>query len=559
MKPRVLYLMAVCTVLLSNAGWALDISVSKAGPVTSIQQAVDQIGEQGGVITITDSGTYEESILIGDDSANKGQPITITSNKTGNERPIISPLSAVGPFIEANKSERVANVAIMINGSKLSNVILEGNPDAEGATGNGACALFVLADDFVMENVLVRPRAGTNGTVLFPNSAVFLAQDGEGGVARSNGRTCTGTIIRNCEFLGVATDGTSEPTVDGSHCFLTSGENGQFATFVRTDHHTNSDNQNVVITVEKSTFKYSYDAGIFFSNRSGSRGKMTLNVRDCFFDAFGKFQVGCRGVWLNCERSIFSRACQGNHGDGENAAIRMQEQDGRIPDADISNCLFVNCGGEYAKKAYYGGVNNHNGGVVNVNHCTFDLCCSGVTLNDPKAQSVLNVSNCIFSRIGYNQAPAVDVAGSYPAIEEPYILWFSEKFDADAKISAVFNKFRDNPNGEFNVNNCIVFDIADEQADYLPGDDLPDGSVLAAGEITMNNVVRVDPQFANLELLSAKPYDLKADSPAIDIGVTALPALGTLDLDGTARLIGKAADLGAQEFGGTRVLDWPLQ
>ena len=105
------------------------------------------------------------------------------------------------------------------------------------------------------------------------------------------GRSCDNCIVRNCEFIGVATDGQTEPTNE-SLGYLLSKENGQFATFLRTDHFTNDDAQMVDITVENCTFKYSYDAGIFFSNRAGGAGRVTLHVRDSLFDAFGKFQVG---------------------------------------------------------------------------------------------------------------------------------------------------------------------------------------------------------------------------------------------------------------------------
>ncbi len=531
---QITIVLGLCGVLAAS-GWALDVEVNKSGPVTTIQDAVDQIGDQGGVITITDSGIYEETVLIGSDMARTGQPITLTSTQTGDDRPVISPLATLGPFVEAQRADRLAGVALFIDGSIISNVILEANPDAQGVGANGSCALFVMADNVTMENVLVRPRAGTAGETNYPNSAVFYAQEGAGETAEAGGRNCNGCVVRNCDFMGVATDGVTEPTVDGMTCFLNSKENGQFATFLRTDHFTNSDDQQVTITVENSTFRYSYDAGLFFSNRAGGAGRLTLDVKDCYFDAFGKFQIGVRGVWLNVERSIFSRACQGNHGDGENSAIRIQEQNGRIPDANISNCLFVNCGGAYAKKAYYGGVNNHNAGVVNVNHCTFDLCCSGVTLNSPKPESVLNVSNCIFNRIGYNASPAIDEVGLLPETTDPYVLWYSANFESGGNISAVFNNYTDSGNGELNVTNCIVNDIAEEDSgEYLPGDP-PLGTRLSAGTVNMTDVTRADPQFANLDMNGDTPYELAEGSPAIDAGVDGEPAAGDLDLDGSAR------------------------
>ncbi len=542
-----------------SIGFALDVEVSKSGAVTTIQEAVDQIGEQGGTITITDSEVYEETFLVGDEMERSGNPIHITSTFSGDDRPVISPLESLGPFVEAHRDDRIAGAAIFTDGSSLSNVILESNPDAEGQSGDGCNALYINADNVVVENVLIRPRAGTSNVTKYPNTGIFFAQEGAGESARPGGRTCDGCVLRNCEFLGVATDGQMEPTQE-SVGYLEEGENGQFATFLRTDHFTNDDSQMVDITVENCSFKYSYDAGIFFSNRAGGAGRVTLNVRDCLFDAAGKFWVGVRGCWLNVERCIFSRACQGPHGDGENSAIRIQEQNGRIPDANISNCLFVNCGGGYAKRAYYGGVNNHNAGIVNVNQCTFDLCLSGVTLNAPKPESVLNVSNCIFNRIGYNAAPASDFDGLPPVEEGPFPLWFSPNFQAGTQISAVFNNYKDTGEGEFNVVNCIVNDIAEEDTgEYLPGDP-PLGTRLAAGTVTMNDVVREVPLFDNTDFLADDPYVLADGSPAIDKGVSALPDPGSLDLDGSARVAGSAIDIGAQEFGAeTSVLDWPIR
>ena len=535
--------------------WGLDVEVNKTGAVKTIQDAVDKIGDQGGTVTITDSSVYEETVLIGKDSARWGKPITITSNKTGAQRPVISPQTALGPYTEVHSTERITGVAVFTDGCNISNLVVEANPDT-GA--NGSQALFILADNVVVDNVLFRPRAGTTGTVLFPNSLVFLAQEGAGGSADAGGRNCNNTIIRNCDFMGVATDAQAEPTADDTG-FLNDGENGQSATFIRTDHYTNSDNQVVTVTVEKCTFRYSYDAGLFFSNRSGGAGKLTLNVRDCFFDAFGKFQVGMRGCWLNAERCIFSRACQGNNGDGENSAIRVQEQDGRIPDANISNCLFVNCGSTNAQKAYYGGVNNHNGGIVNVNHCTFDLCVSGVTLNEPKPESELNVSNCIFSRIGYNTSPAVDVQGFLLSANKPFPAWQSDHYAAGTKFSAVFNKYKNTADGVLKAKNCIVWDIANEdKSEFDPAAD-PTGTRLAAGEVQMDGVQLVDPKLTNLNYAQSKPYELSAGSPAIDKAITALPDPGQLDLDGTARIVGKAADIGAQEFAGTAVQDWSIR
>ncbi len=233
--------------------WALDVEVSKSGTVQTIQDTIDQIGEEGGTITIMDSEAYEETFVIGDELNRVGEPITITSPFSGDERPVITPTGTLGPFVEAHRSDRLAGTAVFTDGCTISNLIIESNPDAEGAGGDGSSAIFIMADNVVIDNVLIRPRAGTRGITKYPNTGIFFAQEGAGGVADIAGRMCNDCVVRNCEFIGVATDGETEPITE-SIGYLDDGENGQFATFLRTGHFTNDNSQMVEINVENSSF-----------------------------------------------------------------------------------------------------------------------------------------------------------------------------------------------------------------------------------------------------------------------------------------------------------------
>jgi hypothetical protein len=64
--------------------------------------------------------------------------------------------------------------------------------------------------------------------------------------------------------------------------------------------------------------------------------------------------------------------------------------------------------------------------------------------------------------------------------------------------------------------------------------------------------------FDNTNINAANPYELFASSWAIDRAVSAEPAPGSIDLDGTPRVIGPLADLGCQEFRGSAVHEWCL-
>src|SRR6185436_12980290 len=71
------------------AAWPAAVTVNKAGTgnYTTIQEAINSGASQ---ITITDSETYLESLEIGDPFIG-GDPVTLTSTKTGSQRPVIAP------------------------------------------------------------------------------------------------------------------------------------------------------------------------------------------------------------------------------------------------------------------------------------------------------------------------------------------------------------------------------------------------------------------------------------------------------------------------------------
>ncbi|HPA47710.1 MAG TPA: choice-of-anchor Q domain-containing protein [bacterium] len=541
-------------VMVVSSAWAISVEVNKSGTYKTIQAGIDKCQEANDgadIVTITDSATYEEAFWIGNPDVNIS-PVTLTSNKTGDARPIISPLTAYGPLVETNSTARMAGTAVTSNGSVLSNLIIESNPDT--GSGNGASTIHVEANDVVIENCLIRPRAGTAGCTKFPNSALFLSQYGAGGIPGDE-RRCNGVIIRNCDFWGVATDGQPEPTNAVPGGWLIEYENGQFATFIRCDAFANGQENNIEVLIDNCSFRYSYDAGLFPSSRGDATGRIKWTVRDCYFDAFGKFAVRSRGADLIVERCVFSRTNNGPHGDGENSAVAAQTQGQNNPYTEVSNCLFVNCGGVHAKKGYYGGINNHNAIEIKANHCTFDLCTSGVTVGAGNGELI--ISNSIFNRIGYNRAPAVWYDGLPPENNDPFITWDSINFNP--MVTAVFNDYAVG-GALITVNNCLVGQVADEQTDWATADPAnPAGTFFAYGNVEgLDTVTRGDPAFANDDFFGANPYQLTAGSPAIDKGVAAEPAIGTLDVDGTPRVVGAAADLGCQELPGASVRDWSI-
>ena len=241
---------------------------------------------------------------------------------------------------------------------------------------------------------------------------------------------------------------------------------GQGSGYVRMDHVT--DGQNVTVTFEGCWFHHDRDYGIFPTNRKDGSGSVNVVVRKCRFDANGKFLVRGRGANIYAESCIFTRCNQIRNGDGENSAVAIQTNDGHVPNGSVSNCVFVNCGSANAQQAYYGGVNNHNAGTLNVDRSTFVYCVSGVD-DGSGGSGTLTISNSIFHQIGNNVVPSVDATGVTLTNGSPLLV--NGLYDASTnglanfggnKWSAVFNRFSWNNAALMSIGNCLVGTIEAE-------------------------------------------------------------------------------------------------
>jgi len=208
--------------------------------------------------------------------------------------------------------------------------------------------------------------------------------------------------------------------------------------------------RDVFVTLEGCWFHYDRDYGIFPSNFGSGPGSINVVVKKSRLDANGKFQFRGRGANIFVEASVFTRSNQLRNGDDENSAVSIQAQDGHTPSGNVSNSVFVNCGSANAQRAYYAGVNNHNGVLMAVDHCTFVDCLSGVS--DARGGSGnLSVSNSIFHQIGDNVPPAVDASGVTLTNGSPGLVngLYSAATNGvpnfgTFKFSAVFNRSVDN-------------------------------------------------------------------------------------------------------------------
>ena len=511
------------------------------GAYTTIQAAINS---GASTITITDSGNYVEDLQIGDTGTN-GPPVVLTSTNTGNNRPVITPAS--GNFYEnTRRANQTAGFGLLANNSSVSNLIIEALAPAAGA-------MMVMADNVLIENCLFRISTNTTATLGSFSPLLFFSQEGSGGVTVPGGRDCNGCIVRNCEFFGMAPDAVPvEPTgtgydgdgnPNGSQGYLgaRSGElgTGQNSGYARFDHY--SDGRHVFITFEGCYFHHSLDYGIFPSDYGPVAGAGSINLvaRKCWFDATSKFEMRGRGANIYAESCVFTRCHQLRNDNSENSAVAIQSNGVQVPSGSVSNCLFVNCGSANAQRAYYGGVNNNNGNLLTVDHCTFVDCLTGVGAGSG-GSGTLAVSNSIFHQIGYNVPPSVDangitltngspelVGGLYPAWTNGLVNFGASKW------SAVFNRFNWNNSAQIIINNCMVGDIASEdlrswdQAAIV--DDTVLGCRLFAGYDTnfvgAGTVTRATPVFVNTDPAAPNAFQLAQGSPGQGLGADLAPVL----------------------------------
>ncbi len=537
-----------------SAWAATSVTVNKAGTggaYTTIQAAIDS---GASTITITDSGTYVEDLQIGT-LGSSGSPVTLTSNQAGTNRPVVTPLNGQ-TYPDTRRNNQHAGIGLFANNSVIANLIIEANPDV---VSDGASGMMVMAENVVIENCLFRIAAGTLGTLNSQSALLFFAQQDSGsggsGIPMAGGPDCNGCLVRNCEFISMAPDANPvEPTgpssnVDGSQGYLDERQNnkgtGQGSGYVRMDHY--SDGRDVFVTLEGCYLHYDRDYGIFPSNFGQGGGSVNIVVKKCRFDANSKFFIRGRGANVFVEDSVFTRSTQGNNGDDENSAVAINSQDGHNNYGSVKNSLFVNSSSAYAKRGYYGGVNNHNStnplGMA-VDHCTFVDCLSGVAAGHGGAGATLSVSNSIFHQIGDNVPRSVDVLGVTLTNGSPelvgglYQVWTNGlvNFVLDGGgayvWSAVFNRFQEN-SSQIIINNCMVGSIDtedsrswDEVATNLVVDNVL-GCRLYAGYDTnfvgQATVTRATPVFANQNPDALNPFQLAPSSPGQGLGANLAP------------------------------------
>ena len=526
---------------------ATSVTVAKSGgDYTTIQAALNS---GASTVTITDSGTYQEDLQIGT-LGSPGSPVTLTSTHAGTNRPVITPLNGQ-VFTDTHRQNQQAGIGLFANNSVVANLIIEANPDL--LPGDGVSGMMLMATNVVIENCLFRIAAGTTATLNSQSSLLFFAQQAAEpwtqGVTEPGGPDCNGCLLRNCEFIGMAPDANPvEPIgpaslADGSQGYLdqknTGIGTGQGSGYLRTDHY--SDGRDVTITVEGCWFHYCRDYGFFPSNRGSGAGSLTVVVKKCRFDADSKFHVRGRGANVVVEDSVFTRWCQGNNGDGENAAVAIQNQDGHTCHGSVKNSVFVNGGSAYAQKAYYGGVNNHNAtdplGMA-ADHCTFVDCLTGVAAGAGGAGANLFVTNSIFHQIGDSVPPSVDADGVMLTNGSPelvgglYLAWTNVDHFGSTKWSAVFNRFTEN-GSQIIINNCMVGSVDTEDSrswdQALNVDNTVLGCRLFAGWdtnfVVVGTVNRATPVFVNTDPDALNPFQLAPSSPGQGQGANLAPVL----------------------------------
>jgi len=525
---------AIATLTTALNGWAaasVTVNQSGSGNFTNIQAAIDSGAT---TITITDSGQYLENLQIP-----AGPAVTLTSNKNGTNRPVITPVNTTF-YSNARRGNQGAGVGILANHTVVSNLIIEAQPDL--AVG----AMVVIANNVRIENCLFRIATNTLNTLSATASPLlFLGQQGDPNTPTPGGPNSDGFVARNCEFIGVAADANPlEPTgtgegFDGSAGYLgekASGRGtGQGSGYVRMDIYTMA-GEDVFVTFEGCWFHHCRDYGIFPTNVGFNPGTLNLVVKKCRFDANGKFFVRGRGANVQVQDSVLTRAAQLRSSDTENSAIAIQQNDGHTPSGSVSNCVFVNCGSANYQQGYFGGVNNNNGNFIGVTNCTFVACLTGVDSANGGSGS-LAVSKSIFHQIGDNVPPAVDYGGVMITNGSPdligglYPAWTNGLINFINKYSAVFNRFNWNNGGQILIDTCLVGSIDTE--DTRPWDEARTNGVtgcrLFAGYDTnfvgAGTVTRGAPVFSNTDPDAPNAFQLAGGSPGQGLGANLAPVL----------------------------------
>jgi hypothetical protein len=526
------------------SSWAVSVTVNKSGSgnFTNIQAAIDSGASQ---ITITDSGHYVENLEIGSPSTG-GPAVTLTSNQSGTNRPVISP-NAFKTYINSRRNNQAAGFGLFANNAVISNLIIEGDPDL------GVGAMTIVATNVLVEGCLFRIASATSATLAAGNPLLFLGQQGDGsntlGGRTPGGPDANGCLVRNCEFIGLAADaGALDPTEDnGGYLSRKLGDipagYAQCGGYVRIDILTDV-GEDVFITFEGCYFHHDFDFGIFPTDLGPGAGSLNIVIKKSRFDANGKFFVRGRGANIFAESSVFTRAGQTHSTDTENSAVAININDSHRPSGSVSNCLFVNCGSASYQRAYFGGVNNDSGVSMAVDRCTFVDCLSGVGAGsgNPPVPATLSVSNSIFHQIGDSVPRAVNkdkvtlTNGSPELIGGLYPAWTNglsngaNSFVAASKWSAVFNRHLNN-SSLITIGNCLVGSIDSE--DTRSWDEALTNEVtgcrLFAGYDTnfvgAASVTRATPVFANTDPDAPNAFQLAGGSPGEGLGANLAPIL----------------------------------
>src|SRR5438128_3052996 len=165
MRTKLLALMAFLSPVVCNWAASVTVNQSGSGDYTNIQAAINSGAT---TITVTDSAQYFENLEIG-----AGSAVTLTSTKTGTNRPVVTP-NAVKNYIDAARNNQGAGFGILANNSVISNLVFEAQPDFSMG------AVMVMATNVLIANCVFRIPVGTTATLPSRTPLLFFAQEGDG-------------------------------------------------------------------------------------------------------------------------------------------------------------------------------------------------------------------------------------------------------------------------------------------------------------------------------------------------------------------------------------------